>query len=70
MGPTFPPQNSNQLKRTLVNIILSINSEILELQKEYQRLGEDPILSKKAENLENLIKEKKQNLEKSFRGVL
>ena len=57
------PFTSNFVKKNIGNLILSVNAEILELQKEFKRLGDSNNWSSKAEELEKSIKGKKDALE-------
>ena len=50
---------SNQLKKSIGRVIIKINSEILELQKEYQKVKSGGSLSKKGETPEKSVNEKK-----------
>ena len=54
---------SNKVKKKIGTLILDVNSEILELQKEFKRLGDADNWSSKAEELEKAIKVKKESLE-------
>ena len=58
--------SSNQLKKSVGNLIIKINSEILELQQEYRKVKAGASLSKKGTDLENAVKEKKKALEEAL----
>ena len=57
------PFTSDVVKKNIGNLVLSVNSEILDLQKEFKRLGDSNNWSSKADELENSVKEKKEALE-------
>ena len=60
--------SSNQLKKSIGRVIIKINSEIIELQKEYKKVKSGGSLSKKGENLEKAVKEKKTALEEALQS--
>ena len=57
------PFTSDAVKKNIGNLVLSVNSEILDLQKEFKRLGDSNNWSSKADELEISVKEKKEALE-------
>ena len=60
--------SSNQLKKSIGRVIIKINSEIIELQKEYKKVKSGGSLSKKGETLEKSVKEKKDALEAALQS--
>ena len=58
--------SGNKLKKSIGRIILKINSEILDLQKEYSKIKDGGCLGRKGESLEKTIKDRKEALEKAL----
>ena len=66
-NPNLMSTSSNQLKKSVGRIVININSEILELQKEYRKVKDSTSLSKKGELLEKSVLEKKEALEDALK---
>ena len=60
---------SNNLKKSIGRIIISINSEILELLAEYKKVKTGVPLSKKGEIKEESVKKKKEALEDALKNL-
>ena len=59
---------SNNVKKGCGKIIISINSELLELMSEYKKVKSCGQLSTKGTQLEKSIKQKKEALEEGLKG--
>ena len=60
---------SNNVKKGCGKIIISINSELLELMSEYKKVKSGGQLSTKGTQLEKSIKQKKEALEEGLKGL-
>jgi hypothetical protein len=61
--------SSNQLKKSIGRIVISINSELLELQQEFLKVKSGANVSKKGELLEKSVSEKKKALEDALHSL-
>ena len=57
------PFNSDVVKNNFGNLVLSVNLEILDLQKEFKRMGDLNNWSSKANEIESFVKETKETPE-------
>ena len=60
--------SSNNSKKSIGRLIIKVNSEILGLQQELRKVKTGVPLSKKREDLEKAVKEKKKALEDALKS--
>ena len=69
MAINNPIENNNHLKKVVGKIVLQINSDLLDLSKEYKNVKEEAPLSAKGVRLEGEVEKMKNELEKILNNL-
>ena len=69
MAINNPIENNNHLKKVVGKIVLQINSDLLDLSKEYKNVKEEAPLSAKGVWLEGEVEKMKNELEKILKNL-
>ena len=69
MAINNPIENNNHLKKVVGKIVLQINSDLLDLSKEYKNVKEEVPLSAKGVRLEGEVEKMKNELEKILNNL-